>query len=102
MLQPHLDANAGYEDWIAGATWEERIVAYADKRAIQRVGSIDRRFQRWIREHPELEPEFRIARTRVELLERGVCGAAGVQPDDVRRLRWVTPALERAVNRVAA
>jgi hypothetical protein len=94
-------SESSYEDWIAGATWEERIVAYADKRAIQRVGSIERRFERWLRGHPDLEPELRVARARAELLEREVCGAAGVQPEDVRRLRWVKPSLERAVNQAA-
>jgi hypothetical protein len=95
-------SESSYERWIAGSTWEERIVAYADKRAIQRVGSIDRRFDHWLREHPELEPELRIARARAELLEREVCGVAGVHPDQVRRLRWVQPALEQAADRAAA
>jgi hypothetical protein len=95
-------SESSYEDWIARATWEERLVAYADKRAVQRVGSIDRRFDRWLREHPELEPELRLARARAELLEQEVCGAAGIEPDQVRRLRWVKSALTQAVNRAAA
>jgi hypothetical protein len=88
--------ESGYEDWIGRATVEERIVAYADKRAIQRLGPLDNRFARWMRDHPELEPDLRLARTRAELLQREVCGMAGVEPEDVRRLHWVAPAVERA------
>jgi hypothetical protein len=91
-----------FESWIARATPEERIVAYADKRAIQRLGSIDRRFERWFREHPDLEPTLRLARTRALLLEREVCGMAGIAPDDVDRLRWTADALDRTGRRAAA
>src|SRR5205809_1046748 len=42
------DAEA-YRRWAAFATREERIVAYADKRATQRLVSLDARFARWRR-----------------------------------------------------
>jgi putative nucleotidyltransferase with HDIG domain len=95
-------SEPGYEAWIRNATWEERIVAYADKRAIQRLVPIDTRFARWLRGHPDLEPSLRLARSRAEVLEREVCGLAGVSPAEVRRLRWVKPALGRAVRETAA
>src|SRR6478752_3031623 len=44
------DAEA-YRRWAAFATREERIVAYADKRASQRLESLDDRFARWRRRH---------------------------------------------------
>jgi hypothetical protein len=95
-------SDAGYEAWISDATCEERIVAYADKRAIQRLVPIDTRFVRWLRRHPDFEPSLRLARSRAEVLEREICGLAGVSPAEIRRLRWVTPALVRAVGEAAA
>ena len=47
-----VDGDA-YRRWVAISTREERIVAYADKRAGQRLESIDGRFASWLRRYPE-------------------------------------------------
>ena len=95
-------SDPGYEAWAATAALEERIVAYADKRAAQRVAPMDRRFTRWSRGHPDLEASLRLARARAAQLEQEVCSAAGVTPDQGRRLRWVSQAFERARRSPAA
>ena len=99
------DAEA-YQRWAAFATREERIVAYADKRASQRLESLDARFARWRDRHPPRvvdgrasgwdEATYRAIRTRAGRLEADVCRAAGVTPDEVRRLRWTGAALAAA------
>ena len=90
------DAEA-YRRWAAFATREERIVAYADKRASQRLESLDARFARWHRRHTGWdEGTYRSIRTRAERLEADVCRAAGVAPADVRRLGWTGRALAAA------
>ena len=99
------DAEA-YRRWAAFATREERIVAYADKRASQRLESLDARFARWRRRHPPRvvdgrasgwdEATYRAIRARAGRLEADVCRAAGVTPDEVRRLRWTGAALAAA------
>ena len=53
-----------YEDWIASTTVEQRIVAYADKRAQQRIVTLDQRFDRWVRRHPDMTGQLAIARER--------------------------------------
>jgi hypothetical protein len=87
---------ASAEDWIKEAPIEERIVAYADKRATQRVVSLEQRFERWHRKHPRyaerLDQAFEMARR----LEAAICGAAGILPTEVERLRWVDDAMARA------
>ena len=100
-------ANAeAYRRWAAFATREERIVAYADKRASQRLESLDARFARWRRRHPARvvdgqmtgwdEPTYRSIRARAGRLEADVCRAAGVPPEDVQRLGWTGRALAAA------
>jgi putative nucleotidyltransferase with HDIG domain len=81
------------ERWLQRSSLEERIVAYADKRAAQRLGPIDARFKRWFDNHPEHTDGLRLARDRAAELERAICDAADVDPTDVRRLRWVSDAL---------
>jgi hypothetical protein len=95
-----------YTSWAAFASREERIVAYADKRAGQRLESMDARFASWRRRYPRLdveghavgwdEADLRAVRTRAQHLEADVCRAAGVSPGDVRRLAWTGPALRAA------
>ena len=103
------DAEA-YRRWAAFATREERIVAYADKRAGQRLESLDARFARWRRRHPPTDrrrsgraagtrPTYLAIRARAGRLEADVCRAAGVTPDEVRRLRWTGAALAAARHR---
>ena len=88
-----------YQRWAAFASREERIVAYADKRAGQRLESMDARFASWRRRYPNLtdgdrqvagwdDAALRAVRARAARLEADVCQAAGVAPADVRRLAW--------------
>jgi hypothetical protein len=84
--------------WLERSTIEERIVAYADKRAAQRLGPVERRFRRWYARHPDDGAGLDAARGRVRVLERDVCDAAGIDPSEVRRLRWVQEALDRATD----
>lgn len=108
-LAPAVDAHpvmrlvtpAG-DRWLERATLEERIVAYADKRAAARLGPVDARFARWQRKHPEHVDGLRAARARVDRLERDVCAAADIAPEAVRRLPWVRAALARAATARAA
>jgi HD superfamily phosphodiesterase len=95
-----------YEQWAASAGLEERVVAYADKRAGQRLESIDARFASWRRRYPGSWDDAVAAgvRGRAGRLETAVCRAAGVRADEVRRLRWTGAALQwaRKVARAAA
>jgi putative nucleotidyltransferase with HDIG domain len=91
-----LGDDARYAVFAANASRETRIVAYADKRAARRLQPMGRRFLRWERRHPELKASLARARERAEALEREVCGAAGITPQGVRRLRWVAAAMARA------
>jgi hypothetical protein len=82
-----------YRRWSAFASREERIVAYADKRAAQRLEPMVVRFARWTRRHPERPGWDPAVVARAERLEADVCRAAGIRPDEVRRLAWTGPAL---------
>ncbi len=90
-----------YAAFLADAGPEARIVAYADKRAAQRLQPMDRRFARWERRHPDYLESLSRARRRADELERQVCVDAGIDPSDVHRLRWVRPVMERAVAETA-
>jgi putative nucleotidyltransferase with HDIG domain len=93
-----LADDARYRTWAAFASREERIVAYADKRAGQRLVSMEARFASWSKRYPRGWDEATAAkvRARATRLEADVCRAAGVRPDEVRRLAWTGPALRRA------
>jgi len=95
-----LDADR-YGRWNGVATREERIVAYADKRAGQRLEAMSARFAGWAVRYPEYRESLARARARAERLEREVCETAGVSPLAVRRLRWVGPTLDAARRRRA-
>ena len=58
-------------------------MAYADKRAQRRVVTLDERFARWTRKHPDMAAELAAARERAALLEAEICALAGVAPVDV-------------------
>jgi hypothetical protein len=90
--------------WAAFASREERVVAYADKRARQRIVSMDERFATWERRHPGTwdAATRRAVRSRADRLETEVCHAAGITPEEVRRLRWTGPALRAARLAAAA
>jgi len=93
-----LSDRGDHRRWAAFATREERVVAYADKRARQRMVSLDDRFATWRRRHPTgwSDAEVRVIRARADRLEADVCGAAGVAPRDVRRLAWTAGAIRTA------
>jgi putative nucleotidyltransferase with HDIG domain len=89
-------ANAeSYKSWAATQSLEARLVAFADKRALQDIVSLDERFERWFKRYPDspIEP---IAYERFQRLERELCEMAGVTPDEVERLPWVEAALRKA------
>lgn len=95
-----------FRRWAAFASREERIVAYADKRAGQRLESMAARFASWRRRYPPGAGDARAAAwdaatfdavlSRSRRLEADVCRAAGIGPADVRRLRWTGPAIRAA------
>lgn len=107
-------AEPAFGTWTAGASTEARIVAYADKRAGQRLESMAARFASWRRRYPSGPGEHvvraggapvgcgwddevaRLVAARADELERLVCTAAGVTPDEVRRLRWSRRAIALA------
>jgi putative nucleotidyltransferase with HDIG domain len=84
-----------YTAWAATQSLEARLVAFADKRALQDIVSLDERFARWFKRYPNspIEP---IAYERYQRLERELCAMAGVAPDEVERLPWVDAALQQA------
>jgi hypothetical protein len=96
----------GYKRWAESTSLEERIVAYADKRAGQRLESMDARFASWRRRYREPATDgpgasredaaWRAVRARADRLEADVCRAAGVAPAEVRRLAWTGNALRTA------
>jgi HD domain-containing protein len=90
-----------YRRWASFASREERVVAYADKRAGQRLESMAARFASWQRRYPDgwSAPEARAVLDRARRLETDVCRAALVAPDDVRRLAWTGSALHAASRR---
>jgi hypothetical protein len=109
-----LADEARYRRWSAFATREERIVAYADKRCGQRLEPMAERFAAWRRRFPAAEDAPNVAKDRparyviwdraaIERvwqralrLEADVCRAAGVRPEEVRRLAWTSAAFRRA------
>ncbi len=98
-LLAHPVSRLGEADaatWVTEAPIEERIVTYADKRATQRVVSLEQRFERWRGRHPEYRDGLDRAFAMALRLEAGICEAAGIAPTEVERLRWVEDALARA------
>jgi predicted hydrolase (HD superfamily) len=94
-----LADDATYRRWSAFASREGRIVAYADKRAGQRLEPMAVRFASWERRYPGgWDARARATvRARAARLEAEVCRAAGVRPEDVRRLPWSRAAIREAV-----
>jgi hypothetical protein len=87
-----------FEPWLRKSRAEDRIVAYADKRAQQRLVTLDARFERWRHRQPDRWDDDVVAevRRRANRLESVVCEAAGIRPDEVRRLPWTGGALRAA------
>ncbi len=102
-----LLAEPGEAHRLLAAPDAVRIVAYADKRAGQRLEPMAARFASWDRRYPTdpADAGACAARERMragaEALEAAVCERAGVQPEDVRRLRWTGPALAAAREQAA-
>jgi hypothetical protein len=93
--------GAWFERWLRKSRPEDRIVAYADRRARQRLVSLDDRFATWRRRHAgswDDATEVDVRR-RAGRLEAVVCEAAGVRPEGVRRLRWTAAAFRAAARR---
>ena len=88
--------DPGADVWVTEAPIEERIVTYADKRATQRVVSLEKRFDRWHRKHPEMRERLDAAFEVARRLETSLCEVIGIQPGQVERLRWVEDAMSRA------
>jgi hypothetical protein len=102
-----LADRAWFDRWFAAASPEALMVAYADKRAGQKLESMAERFASWERRYP---PDVRATkargtwsaetlaavRQRAEELEARVCAFADVAPTDVRRLEWTTRAMRLA------
>lgn len=93
-----LSDDGRYAGWRRRADRETRVVAYADKRAGQRLVPMAGRFRAWRAKHPDYAPELERAWGRALALERAICDECGLAPDEVRRLRWVRQAL-RTVDR---
>jgi hypothetical protein len=107
----HL-AEDGDAARVAAAPLEAKIVAYADKRAGQALEPMAERFASWRRRYPPGsgvlvrrtgtrawdEATFALVEARAAALEREVCGAAGISPAEVRRLRWSRRALREAAR----
>jgi len=105
-------AEPAFEGWVHTAPLEARIVAYADKRAAQHLAPMSKRFERWRRKYPPgsdrvvkrsgsaawSEAVFDLAEHHAAELEREVCQAAGIRPDQVQRLRWSRRALRETAR----
>jgi putative nucleotidyltransferase with HDIG domain len=91
-------AERDAEAWVDDAPLEERIVTYADKRATQRVVSLEQRFDRWRDRHPEFRAKLDHAYATAQRLEATLCADIGIEPTDVERLRWVDEAMSRAFS----
>ena len=93
---------------VLRAPLEARILAYADKRAAQRLQPMAARFARWRRRHPADRPGGWSDATaeatwrRAVDLEREVCALARCRPEEVGRLRWTRRAIARAERAAAA
>jgi hypothetical protein len=86
----------GAAAWACAGPIEERIVTYADKRATQRVVSLEQRFDRWRTRHPEYADKLERAYAVARRLEFELCRMIGLEPTQVERLRWVDDAMVRA------
>lgn len=93
-----LSDEERYRRWAAGAPVEERIVAYADKRAEQDVVTLEQRFASWRQRHPEHAGQLQLALSRARLLEQEVCGLADLDPAEIERVPWFEELAERAVS----
>lgn len=113
LVRDHPVTRLAEEDGatrLDAAPLAARVVAYADKRAGQRLESMEARFASWRRRYPpgsgvvvrrtgaSAWDEATFARTeaRARALELEVCAAAGVDAEQVRRRHWARRALREA------
>jgi hypothetical protein len=96
--------GAAFDRWRATAPIEAKVVAYADKRAGQRLESMAARFASWERRYPNgwSAAEGAAVRARAADLEAEVCEWASINPGGVRRSPWVADAIRRARRADAA
>ncbi|MET0773372.1 MAG: HD domain-containing protein [Candidatus Limnocylindrales bacterium] len=85
-----------YVEWVTATTLEQRLVAYADKRSQRRVVTLDERFARWVRKHPDAADQLAVARERAAQLEEEICALSGLRPDDIQRDPWAEQAVSAA------
>ena len=85
-----------YRVWQREASLAERVVAYADKRAMLDIVPLAERYAEWQRRRPDRSAEIAQGKLIAEGLEREICQAAGIEPADVGRLPWVDAALAAA------
>ncbi len=90
-----------YKAWAATQSLEAKLVAFADKRALQDIVGLEERFERWFRRYPD-SPTEPIAYERYQKLERDLCEMADVAPNKVKRLPWVDAALDAALAQARA
>jgi predicted hydrolase (HD superfamily) len=83
-----LSDDQRYRQWRRDASLEERVVAYADKRAEQDIVSLDDRFAAWRERHPEHAESLALGLQRARQLEQEVCATAGIAPAQVGRAAW--------------
>jgi predicted hydrolase (HD superfamily) len=86
-----------YEEWRRGLSIEALLVAYADKRANQRLEPMSVRFARWHRKYPDYRESLQDAWQSALRLEGAVCEVAGIEPGQVQRRHWARRAI-RAVQ----
>jgi HD domain len=85
------------DTWLVEAPLADRIVAYADKRAASRLVPMRDRFADWRRRYGGWDAaRTQALDSRAAELERLVCEAANVRPEDVRRLPWARTAIRVA------
>jgi putative nucleotidyltransferase with HDIG domain len=84
--------------WSKVATLEEKVVAYADKRATLRLVPMAARFAQWRLRYPDDVEGNDKAEMRARELELDVCRVAGVAPQGIGRRRWVRSALTSAAD----
>jgi hypothetical protein len=84
--------------WLSSLEPAPILVAYADKRAGQRLVSMAARFADWDRRFPDGWPAHERERIQAlaDELELRACSLAGVHPEEVRRLPWTARALGAA------
>lgn len=105
-----LDGGPAFDAWRSDGSMEERVVAYADKRAGQHVELMEARFASWQRRYPDIDTPLRSAQppgSARPAADRGPGGrsdpptGAGWGAETARRVRQRADALEAEVCRAA-